>query len=402
VGSANVHDPTIIQIGGRYFCFHTSGNSFGVMRSSKDLREWKALGPILPSQPEWLKSRYRHQSIWAPDVLVLGSKLRVYYSASNWGVNQSVIGLAECENFNPEKPLEGWVDKGLVIESRTDKETYNAIDPETIVDEHGRHWMFFGSYFAGIYVVELDPATGKLKNNDLILVARNTSERGNPLEGAAVCRRDGYYYLFVSYGLAGQGVRSTYRIMVGRSRLPNGPFVDAGGKKMEDGGFVNVLKSSPPMFSPGHSDILQDTSGRWFMPYHFYDGRQNWRGDLWGRPTLQIREILWSPDGWPMPGLAMEYQIPGRERKDAVGKWIHQADFSGPGEIELKADGSIAGGRVPGRWEASGDRLTLKWTDADAPTGTWTDKLTLAYGNRYYVGRNDRGMVVRGIRAEAR
>ena len=35
------------------------------------------------------------------------------------------------------------------------------------------------------------------------------------------------------------------------------------------------------------------------MPYHFYDGRENWHGDLWGLPTLQIRELLWSADDWP-------------------------------------------------------------------------------------------------------
>jgi arabinan endo-1,5-alpha-L-arabinosidase len=393
-----VHDPTVIAFGGRYFCFSTSGDGFGVLRSSENLKDWTVHGPILPDSPEWLRSRYRHRSIWAPDVLVLGNRLRVYYCASDWGTNKSVIGVAENVRFNPDKPLEGWKDLGLVIESRPGQETYNAIDPETIVDESGRQWLFFGSYFAGIYVVELDPTTGRLKNPDRpepILVARNTIERGNPLEGAAVCRRDGYYYLFVSYGLAAQGVRSTYRIMVGRSKTPTGPFLDAAGKSMADGGFVNVMKGSPPMFSPGHCDVLQDPSGRWLMPYHFYDGRRIWHGDQWGLPTLQIRELLWSADGWPLPGLPVEAEKPSPARTPA-GKWLRQIDFGGISELELKPGGAAVQGEAKGKWRLDGNTLTLTWA------GVTDEAYVMAYGRNYFVRRNDLGQVVRAMRISSR
>ncbi|HWA84134.1 MAG TPA: arabinan endo-1,5-alpha-L-arabinosidase [Fimbriimonadaceae bacterium] len=405
VNAENVHDPTIIEFKGRYFCFSTSGNGFGVVRSSRDLKEWKIWGPILAEQPEWLKERYSHRSVWAPDVVVLGDKLRVYYSVSNWGTNKSVIGLAECDGFDPDHPLNGWRDLGLVIESEPDHDTFNAIDPELRIDGEGRHWLFFGSYFAGIFTVEVDPATGKLKNPEQpapILVAKNTSERGNPLEGAAVCHRKDYYYLFVSYGLAGQGIRSTYRIMVGRSKSIAGPYVDAEGKAMTEGGHVNVLKTSPPMISPGHCDVLQESSGRWLMPYHFYDSRRIWHGDLWGKPMLQVRELLWSADGWPMPGLPVEFRLKGHSHTSPVGKWIHQADFGQPETIDLKADGTIGGAQTTGRWEADASGLVLKWARADEPGQFWIDHVQLAYGGRYYVGRNAQGMVIRGIRADQR
>lgn len=396
----NVHDPTIIQFGGKYFCFQTSGGGFALVRSSADLKDWKIWGPVLPETPEWLRQRYRHRSVWAPDIVVLGDKLRMYYSVSNWGTNLSVIGLAECDHFNPDKPLDGWHDLGLVIASKPDHDTFNAIDPEVRIDQEGRHWLFFGSYFAGIFTVELDPVSGKLKEGSQpILVARNTGEKGNPLEGAAACYRDGYYYLFVSYGLAGQGVRSTYRIMVGRSKTVTGPYLDAQGTSMTEGGHVNVLKTSPPMFSPGHCDVLQEKSGRWLMPYHFYDGRKLWRPDLWGMPVLQIRELLWTEDGWPLPGLPVEYNLPGAAAKSPAGHWIHQADFGQPEEIELAPGGKIVSSRTSGNWEAHGEHLTLKWARTDEPGQFWIDELQLAYGNRYYVGRNQSGLVIRGIRS---
>ncbi len=442
VNSEGVHDPTIVNIGGTYFCVHT-GPGIGFMRTSKDLQTWTTLGPVIPQRPEWLKVRYGHNSIWAPDLLVLGEKVRMYYCASNFGTNQSVIGLAECEKFDPAHPLNGWKDKGLVLESRTGKETFNAIDPEARVDADGRHWLFFGSYFAGIYVVEIEPITGMLKNStgpsnphpalplrartipqgeatespsssfakasadmplllgseppSLTLVARNTADRGNAIEGCAVGKRGDFYYMFVSYGLAAQGVRSTYRVMVGRSKTITGPYLDREGKSMVDGGHTDLLKTSPPMFSPGHCDVFQDADGKWLMPYHYYDGRRYWHGDVWGLPTLQVRELLWSEDGWPMPGLPVEYKA---EKKpvNIAGAWVHQVDFGNVESLELKPDGTIVHGSELGQWKADGTKLTLKWPKKDEPGEFWFDELTLAYGNHYYVGRNNSGVIIRGVR----
>jgi arabinan endo-1,5-alpha-L-arabinosidase len=310
-----------------------------------------------------------------------------------------VIGLAECERFDPERPLEGWVDKGLVYETKPG-DPINAIDPEVIVAEDGRHWMYFGSYWSGIHVTELDPKTGMLRNADRpnpICVAKNLIEQGDPIEGAAVLQRNGFYYLFVSYGLAAQGVRSSYRIMVGRSKSPTGPFEDQNGKAMSDGGYVSVLKTSPPMMSPGHCDVLKLNDGRYVMPYHFYDARRIWHGDTWGLPTLQIRELLWSSDDWPLPGLPIEFER-AKTEKSVIGTWTHQVDFGQPSVVELTADGKATNDRNHGTWTLKGDELVVSWPRQDAPGRFWLDKLKVAYGNTYYVGRNDAGLIIRGVR----
>lgn len=404
--SGHVHDPTIVEIGGKRFCFSTSGDGFTVVRESTDWSKWKTLGPIFGIEPKWLSERYDHKSIWAPDVLVLGKKVRVYYCKSNFGTNKSVIGLAENASFDPNRPLEGWVDKGLVYETKPGDDK-NAIDAETIVDEKGRHWMFFGSYWSGIHVAELDPASGFLKspsNPAITCVAKNTGERGNPLEGAAVLKRGDYYYLFVSYGLAAQGVRSTYRIMVGRSKNAQGPFVDAGGKSMSDGGFVNVMKTSPPMMSPGHCDVLTLQDGRTVMPYHFYDARKAWNGDNWGLPTLQVRELLWTKDEWPVPGLPLESVRPVQGTSIA-GRWMHQVDFGQPETIDLTSDGAIVdladGKRTKrGEWDIENGEVVLSWIKdrRGRSIGPFKDRVTTAYQNGYYAGRTGTGAVVRGYR----
>lgn len=396
VGSEHVHDPSVVNIRGTWFVFSTSGDGFGVVRSSKDAKTWRVHGPLGMTTPKWLAGRYRHRSIWAPDVLVLGEKVRVYYCASDFGTNRSVIGLAECPKFDPARPTEGWEDRGLVFESKPG-DAPNAIDPETFVDADGRHRMMFGSYFGGIYAVELDPATGLLRHPERpepLLVAQNTGERGNPLEGVAVCRREGYTYLFVSYGLAAQGVRSTYRIMVGRSKSPTGPFLDAAGKSMAEGGHVELLKGSPPMFSPGHSDVLQAPDGRWLMPYHFYDARSYWSDGKWGLPRLQIRELLWSADGWPLPGLPVEYPHPKGEAKTLTpGLWTLQRDFGEPRTLCLGADGTVREEKRRGTWKLDAGTIHLRLSD-DSPILS----LQTSYGGTYAVGRDAAGHIVRAAR----
>jgi len=403
VGGEHAHDPTIVRFGSTYVCFSTSGFGFGLVRKSSDLRKWADCGPILPEMPAWIRSKYPNaRSVWAPDILAVGKQVRCYYCVSKqFGSNSSLIGLAVNDKFDPAKPTEGWVDKGLLIES-TGTDSFNAIDPETIIDDAGRHWMFYGSYWAGIFVIELDPVSGKVKAGaQPKLAAINNTERGNPLEGAAVIKHGDYYYLFVSYGLAGQGVRSTYRIMVGRSRTADGPYVDAGGKPMAEGGHVEVLKTSPPMFSPGHCDVFKDADGRYLMPYHFYDGRRYWVQDKWGLPQLQVRELLWSDDGWPLPGLPVQFDNPVKGKfSSPVGRWIHQADFAQPMAIEILADGKVKAEGSSGTWTLENGKVVFNWTRDDFPGRVWVDSVQLAYGGRYYVGRNDAGMIIRGVRIE--
>lgn len=404
----HVHDPTVLWIGGRYWCFSTSGNGFGVLRSSEDLGDWVVHGPVVAERPAWLTERIpQHRSIWAPDVLRLpDGRLRLYYCASaRFGANDSVIGAMECQRFDAEKPAEVWRDLGKVIESRPGREHFNAIDPETIIDAEGRHWMFFGSFFSGVYVVELDPETGLLKRPqepELILVARNSREPGNPVEAPAVMYREGWYYLFLSYGAAAQGVRSTYRIVVGRSRSVTGPYVDLEGRPMTEGGHTVVLKSSPPMFGPGHCDVFQDAGGRWLLAYHYYDGRRYWVDEKWGLPTLQIRLLIWSEDGWPLAGPVVPEQWAGEEggEGEVTGRWLHQVDFTDPAELELTVDGRAKWRDREGRWQREGRELMIRWPNAEAPGGEWVDRLYLWPGGKGYVGRNQRGLVIRGARLE--
>lgn len=297
---APVHDPAIIRQGDTYHLF-TTGNlrdKDGLIgwRTSRDLKEWTLQRPVFDAIPDWAKRAVPGTGgLWAPDIIHVGGEFRLYYSVSTFGKNRSAIGLVVTPTLDRAAPDFGWVDKGLVWQS-TPKDDYNAIDPNIIVDGDGRHWMSFGSFWSGIKLVELDPATGlALKDTKPIAIAQRS--RPGAVEGPFIIKRDGYYYLFASYDFCCRGVNSTYYTVVGRSQAVTGPYVDRDGKPMMKGGGLLVLHAelddAKRFVGPGHNSILRD-GGADFIVYHAYDTLQN------GRPTLRIQRLGWTPDGWPV------------------------------------------------------------------------------------------------------
>ena len=109
--------------------------------------------------------------------------------------------------------------------------------------------------------------------------------------------RNGRFYLFASIDFCCRGVESTYSTVVGRAESPTGPFVDAEGRPMLEGGgttFLHAERDPTGRFvGPGHVTILS-TGDADFVAYHAYDRETD------GRPTLRIQRIDWSPDGWPV------------------------------------------------------------------------------------------------------
>ena len=67
-----------------------------------------------------------------------------------------------------------------------------------------------------------------------------------------------------------RGVQSTYNIRVGRSKAITGPFMDKGGKGMEEGGGSLLLGTEGDFIGPGQVGLLADGRGGWLMSMHYY------------------------------------------------------------------------------------------------------------------------------------
>lgn len=295
-----VHDPAIIRDGSTYYLFTTGhvSDAEGVvpMRTSSNLRDWSLRGAVFPALPAWAKNAVPGtRGLWAPDISKTNGEFRLYYSVSTFGSNRSAIGLATTSQLDPAAPAQGWTDKGPVFESDTTDE-FNAIDPNVFADTEGRQWMAFGSFWSGIKMIALDPATGLRLSEDTTVYALARRPDPGAVEAPFVIRRGDFYYLFVSFDFCCRGSESTYSTVVGRSASPTGPYVDRNGDPMMQGGGTLVLGSGQGTGSRyvgrGHVAILQDP-GQDYIVYHAYDTRQD------GAPTLRIRRLIWSADGWP-------------------------------------------------------------------------------------------------------
>jgi arabinan endo-1,5-alpha-L-arabinosidase len=290
----HVHDPSVIREGGTYYLFSTRAGI--AVRCSSDLVSWRLCGDVFGHLPQWaVEDVPGLRGLWAPDISYFNGRYHLYYSASTFGSNRSGIGLVTNRTLDPSSPLYRWQDQGKVIGSnRTDD--WNAIDPHLALDEEGRPWLSFGSFWGGIKLRRIDPATGKPSAEDeklYALAARpRTAELPGAVEAPIIMRRGGFYYLFVSFDFCCRGEKSTYHVRVGRARRITGPYIDRDGKALTEGGGTPVIEGGGRWRGPGHCAVLQE-GGVEKLVYHAYDAE--WHGV----PTLRVAPLVWDAEGWP-------------------------------------------------------------------------------------------------------
>jgi arabinan endo-1,5-alpha-L-arabinosidase len=296
-----VHDPAIVRAGDTYYVFAT-GNGVTILRST-DLVHWERAGRVFDAMPSWAATEVpaARGSLWAPDISYYSGGFHLYYSVSSFGSQRSAIGLATNVTLDPSSPEYRWVDRGMVIHSVPGVSTFNAIDPNLILDENGQPWLDFGSFWGGIKMRRIDPSTGLLSSADTTLYSL-ASRRGvdvttgpsddQSVEAPYIIRRGDFYYLFASYDMCCRGVRSTYNVRVGRARRVTGPYLDRAGIPMTEGGGTLILAGEGSVRGPGHNSILTE-GDRQYIVFHYYDADDN------GRSKLGIRRLTWTAEGWP-------------------------------------------------------------------------------------------------------
>jgi arabinan endo-1,5-alpha-L-arabinosidase len=287
----------------------------------------------------------------------------------------------------------------------------NCIDPCVFYDEEGNLWMTYGSWFGGIWMLQLDEETGLRDYNvsdaygsdfsrgvnvskDPYFGIKIAGGRGVSGEASYVKYIDGYYYLFVTYG--GLNANGGYQMRVFRSDSPTGPYKDSysdlgpsypshaiytgsgdspnygpdatrqtsRGENIfgayGDWGFMATGDDSER--SQGHNSVI--TNGdQTFMVYHT---RFQNRGE---GHELRVHQVFKNSDGWLC---AAPFEYTGETVTNTQIKTTQQistADIPGnykvmlhtlnldhankqlttPVDIELKSDGSITGD-MTGSW----------------------------------------------------
>lgn len=295
------HDPVMTKQNGRFYLF-TTGNGVSVY-SSANMKTWRKEKQVFDQAPAWVHDAlpaYRGSSMWAPDISYHNGKYYLFYAVSVFGKNTSCIGVAVNKTLDSASADFRWEDKGKVIQSVPGRDSWNAIDPNLVMDENNTPWLAFGSFWSGMKMVKL--------GNDLISIAQpeqwhtiaarpntalsDTTAGNGAIEGPFIFKKNGYYYLFVSWDYCCRAEKSDYKVVVGRSRKVTGPYLDRDGKDMAgNGGTIIIEGDGKEWYGAGHNSTYT-FDGKDYVIYHGYDARDR------GRSKLIIRELTWAED-WP-------------------------------------------------------------------------------------------------------
>lgn len=302
-----VHDPVMAYEDGTYHLFCT-GHGIGHMTST-DGKHWQInrKGVLADHIPSWTHDSVPgfKNHIWAPDVIRYRGKWYMAYSCSTFGKNTSAIGLLSNTSLANNG---GWKDEGCIVASKENRNNWNAIDPNFIIDEKGKPWMTWGSFWDGIQMVRLDKKMHVKKGAKPLTIARrhnpnDTDVEPNPtskfagtnaIEAPFIMHHGDYYYLFVSWDYCCRGIKSNYRVAVGRSKNVAGPYLDRNGKDMNNGGGTIILEGDKQEYEAmGHCSAYHfPTLAHDLFICHGYSIAKN------GASILVKKRIEWTADGW--------------------------------------------------------------------------------------------------------
>jgi arabinan endo-1,5-alpha-L-arabinosidase len=295
----------------------------------------------------------------------------------------------------------------------------NAIDPTVVITPSGEHWMYYGSAYDGIYVVQLDPATGlTLKAGD---VGKRIANRGftnsiynGNIEGAEIIYNSALqkYFLFIAY----DWLETKYNVRVARGDKPDGPFYDLNGVDVNTNIDHTPMIIAPYQFSghggwqgTAHCSVFDDGSGHYFIAHQGRPGVNKYFMDL------HVRKLFWTSDGWPVAS-PERYAWEGDStiaQTSLVGDWEEidlgyrvvpgyaneqvSPDFQVAVPLSLAADGTF-NGSGSNKWSYTAPWLTLSWSSGRA------DQLFVQAGRDWenkkatiiFTGLNKDGMAVWG------
>lgn len=406
--NVTVHDPSVVRSGAEFYVF----GSHLASAKTTDFMNWTQLStspvagnPIAPNpQVEFQEAltSVGTDTFWAPDVIRLNDgRYYLYYCVGRLDQPRAALGLAVSNSIGgPYSNLGIMLTSGMPGLSAAGV-PYNAtihpntVDPSVFFDLTGNYWMVYGSYSGGIFILAMNPNTG------LPLAGQGYGKKligGNHarIEGAYILYspESAYYYLFLSFG--GLGANDGYNIRVGRSRNPDGPYLDAAGtdlvtvagapgtlfddasiaphgvKLMGNYQFLHVAGepqlTSRGYRSPGHNSAYYDpATGKHFLVFHT---RFVGRGE---QHEVRVHQMFMNTDGWLVaaPHRYAQETIATTSPTQIQGDWKlinHGKAISGTVNtsvaINLAANGTVTGA-VSGTWEISGGRyatLTLAGT----------------------------------------
>jgi len=338
---------------------------------SADLVNWTYVGDAFTEStlPGWAAP---DAALWAPDIRYLDGVYYLYYVVTQTTVtderDDNAVGVATAPT-----PTGPWTDSGDPVVDPRPGASGNpddfkwTFDPSQFTDADGTRYLYYGSYYGGIFVTELsEDGTEAVGEPTMVAI-------DNRYEGAYVVRHGRWYYLFASEANCCAGPTTGYTVFAGRSASPRGPFSDRDGISLVTsrvGGTIVVTPNGNNWVGTGHNAVVTDLAGQDWLVYHAIDRRDPFLDEPFGinqRPMLLDR-LDWV-DGWPTVR-AGRWASEGPQRAP-VTDWAVSGSLQLAAPASCKPDVEVARGRSPADYRAEADLRLGEGTAAAGLVTSW-------------------------------
>ncbi|HEV2764540.1 MAG TPA: glycoside hydrolase family 43 protein, partial [Pyrinomonadaceae bacterium] len=310
VEAGDYPDPSVIRVGADYYATATSsewGPEYPILHS-RDLVNWEIVGTIFPTRPAWSVGNY-----WAPEISFDRGRFFVYYTARKKGGPLCVAVATARRVLGP------YTDHGPLV-----CQEVGSIDGFPVRDERGRLYLLWKedgnsvSKPTPIWAQPLSPDGTRLVGQRQEIL-RNTEPwekhatlpYGDLIEGPAVVRRGGWFYMFYSGNFC-CARECNYMMGVARSRRLLGPW--------EKNPNNPILRGNDNWKCPGHGTVVTDTQGRDWLMYHAMHAKDF---VYVGRQAL-LDQVEWGADGWPTIN---QGRGPSASARSAFGTRENEAEY---------------------------------------------------------------------------
>jgi beta-xylosidase len=303
----NFPDPHIVLHDGEFIAYATNAGINVPMATSRDLVTWTMVmdparpGKRLDGMPDlapWVKEGFT----WAPEVMKVGARWLLYYTANHRKKDVQCIGLAVADN--PKGPFRDSSAEPLVCQF----ELGGTIDANPFRDSDGQLYLYYKSdgnrigKDTAIWGQRLAPDGMSVSGEPVALVKDDQKWEMDLVEAPAMVRAPSGYQLFYSAAFFGWNPPdrlSPYATGFATCSGPLGPCQDA-----PDNPILHSFndRQAGCLSGPGHPSIFQ-VGTRSFIAFHAWSATKGCRKATDER-YLYVAPFFWK-DGKPQIGLSL-------------------------------------------------------------------------------------------------
>ncbi|HYI40464.1 MAG TPA: glycoside hydrolase family 43 protein [Allosphingosinicella sp.] len=301
----NFPDPHIVEHQGEYIAYATNAGINLPMLTSRDLVRWTWVTGAdgkrrdgMPGLAPWVKEGFT----WAPEVMKIGGRWLLYYTAAHRTRKVQCLGVAAAAD--PTGPFEDRSAEPLVCQF----DLGGTIDANPFRDQDGRLYLYYKS--DGNRVGKKTMIWGQRLSDDGLsvvgppaaLVEDDRKWEWKLVEAPTMVRSPAGHQLFFSaayYGWDPKERLSRYATGYATCAGPLGPCKDA-----PENPILNSFndRDAGCLSGPGHTSIFE-ARGRHFIAFHAWEATKGCR-KADDKRYLYVAPLFWK-DGKPQIGMSL-------------------------------------------------------------------------------------------------